>query len=155
MENLTSPWTIGIEEEYQIIDPESRELSASLDNILPKAAQNLGENVKSELLLSQIEVTTPICQTLADVRSALTSLRQEVIISAASVEKYIAAAGTHPFSPWQKQPMTPKVRYQELERQLQQVIRDHALFGCHIHVGVKDREIAIGIMNHICLWIAT
>src|SRR5689334_17590653 len=105
-------WTLGVEEEYQLIDPVTRQLSSSALSILPKAALSVGKYVQPEMQLSQLEVATPICHTLHDVRTSLQELRSAVIEAARQEGKQIAAAGTHPFSRWQEQQMTPKERYQ-------------------------------------------
>jgi carboxylate-amine ligase len=147
-------FTIGVEEEYQVIDPLTRNLSQSTDIILPKAQELLGDAVQYEMILSQIEVATPICHTLAEVQTQLTRLRAGVINAAASVGKQIAAAGTHPFAEWDEQQVTPKDRYRELINTYQQSIREQVIFGCHVHVGVPDREIATLILSHARPWLA-
>ncbi|MDZ7961851.1 MAG: glutamate-cysteine ligase family protein [Aulosira sp. DedQUE10] len=116
MSSETEEFTIGVEEEYQIINPVTRELSSRVERILPQAQKVLGEEVQPEAQRSQIEIGTPICHTLADVRSELVRLRREVIAAAAKDGKQIAAAGTHPFSDWEEQKLTPKERYQGLMR---------------------------------------
>src|ERR1017187_3596538 len=103
----SEPFTIGVEEEYQIIDPHTHELSQSSEQVLPIAARTLGDAVQFELTLSQIEIATPVCANLADVESQLTRLRGGMIDAAAQVGKQIGSAGTHPFSAWQEQIITP------------------------------------------------
>ncbi|WAL61823.1 carboxylate-amine ligase [Thermocoleostomius sinensis] len=147
-------FTIGVEEEYQIIDPANRELCSRVQQILPLARQILGEAVQPEAQRSQIEIATPICQSLSDVRTALTELRREVILAAAKDGNRIAAAGTHPFSHWQRQQITPKKRYQDLLQDYQQLTRELVIFGCHVHVGLRDREAAIRVMNRARVWLA-
>ncbi|MEJ7712244.1 MAG: glutamate-cysteine ligase family protein [Pyrinomonadaceae bacterium] len=101
--NMPTPdekFTIGVEEEYQIIHPETRALRSRASRILPEAERAVGDHVQSELYLSQIEIGTPICQTLSEVRSEVTRLRREVIAAAEHKGSSIAAAGTHPFSHW-------------------------------------------------------
>ncbi len=147
-------FTIGVEEEYQIIDPITRELSSDAEAILQEARKSLGEKVQNEILLSQIEVATPVCQTLAEVRSGLAYLRREVIAAAATQNKLIAASGSHPFSHWSRQQITPHERYIQLEDEYQQLSREQSIFGCHVHVGLGDREIAIQVMNHMRPWLS-
>src|SRR5687768_7621957 len=108
----TEPFTIGIEEEYQIVDPVSRELRPAQEGVLPKASRALGQGVQPELHLSSIEVASPICQTLEEARSELVRLRRGVMAAASTEGVRIAAAGTHPFSRWKRQTITPKERYQ-------------------------------------------
>ncbi|MFD2571831.1 carboxylate-amine ligase [Spirosoma soli] len=146
-------FTIGVEEEYQIIDPQSRELRSRAQSILPKARAAVGKQVTQELYLSQIEIGTPICSTASQVRSELQRLRSEIISAAEREGSRIAAAGTHPFSHWENQKLTPKERYKELETDYQQLAWEQLIFGCHVHVGIPDREIAIQVMNRARPWL--
>jgi carboxylate-amine ligase len=154
MAPATEDFTIGVEEEYQIIDPATRELCSRAKHILPIAQQALGEEVQPEAQLSQIEIATPICRTLADVRGEVVHRRREVIAAAAKDGNRIAAAGTHPFSHWEDQQLTPKDRYKSLERDYQQLTRELIICGCHVHVGISDRDAAIGVMNRARVWLA-
>ncbi|GAC1362271.1 MAG: glutamate--cysteine ligase [Ktedonobacteraceae bacterium] len=147
-------FTMGVEEEYQIIDPLTRELSSTADIIFPKAQELLGNAVQYETILSQIEVVTPVCFTLADVHEHLTRLRSGISNAASDAKKLIAAAGTHPFSHWSEQEITPKARYEDLIETFGQLIREQVIFGCHVHVGVADREIATLILSHARPWLA-
>ena len=147
-------FTIGVEEEYQIIDPETRELRQRAGRILPKAKEVVGEDVTGELYLSQIEVGTPVCRTLAEVRGELVRLRRGLIASAERDGCRIAAAGTHPFSHWDRQAITPKPRYFGIAADFQQLAREQIIFGCHVHVGINDREAAIQVMNRARPWLA-
>jgi glutamate---cysteine ligase / carboxylate-amine ligase len=146
--------TIGVEEEYQIINPETRELRPRASRVLPKAREDLGDEVTNELFLSQIEIGTPVCQTLAEVRTELIRLRRGVVAAALRDGSRIAAAGTHPFSRWEGQPVTPKPRYLELQDDFQQLAREQIIFGCHVHVGIADREEAVQTMNRCRPWLA-
>src|SRR5450432_3137208 len=146
-------FTIGVEEEYQIIDPVTRELSSDATAVLQEARKTLGKEVQREIHLSQIEVATPVCQTLADVRSELAYLRRSVIAAAATRDKLIAASGAHPFSHWSHQRITSSERYIRLVEEYQQLSREQSIFGCHVHVGLSDREIAIQVMNHMRPWL--
>ena len=150
----TEDFTIGVEEEYQIIDPATRELNSRAKQILPIARKALGEEVQPEAQLSQIEIGTPICRTIADVRRELIHRRREVIAAAAKDGNRIAAAGTHPFSHWEDQQITPKDRYKSLERDYQQLTRELIICGCHVHIGISDRDVAIQVMNRARVWLA-
>ncbi len=145
--------TLGVEEEYQIIDPVTRQLHGQAEAVLTAARETLGEAVQPELHRSQVEIATPVCQNLADVRAKLTYCRQAVIAAAETAGCQIAAAGTHPFSHWADQEVTPKPRYQELVNDYQQLMREQVIFGCHVHVGISDRELAIQIMNRARVWL--
>jgi carboxylate-amine ligase len=147
-------FTLGVEEEYQIIDPATRELRSHGRSILANAQELLGKAVQPEVYLSQIEIATKVCHTLAEVRSELIRLRKAVITAATQDGSQIAAAGTHPFSNWADQQVTPKDRYRNLVLDYQQIMRELIIFGCHVHVGVSDREIAVQVMNRSRLWLA-
>lgn len=154
MPSQAADFTIGVEEEYQIIDPRTRQLSQHAGQILKKARAALGNEVTNELYLSQIEVGTPVCRTLADVRTELVRLRRGVIEAAGRDGCRIAAAGTHPSSHWEDQALTPKPRYYEIAADFQQLAREQVIFGCHVHVGIADREAAIRVMNRARPWLA-
>lgn len=146
-------FTIGVEEEYQIIHPETRELRQRAGRILPEAQRRVGDEVSNELFLSQIEIGTPICHTLADVRAELVRLRRAVVAAAGRDGSRIAAAGTHPFSHWGDQALTPKPRYFGIAEDFQQLAREQIIFGCHVHVGIADRDAGIGVMNRVRPWL--
>ena len=151
---IIEDFTIGVEEEYQIINRETRELHSRAERILLKAQETVGDQVTPELYLSQIEIGTPVCRQLAELRAALTHLRREVIAAAEQSDNSIAAAGTHPFSHWEDQEITPKARYIGISQDYQQLAREHLIFGCHVHVGIADREVAIAVMNRARPWLA-
>ena len=142
-------FTMGVEEEYQIVDPATRALAPRQQRVLPEAEKALGDDVQPELQLSMIEIATPVCKTLADVRAALVTARKGVIDAANSNGSRIAAAGTHPFSSWADQPITPKTRYREIARDFGELARETVIFGCHVHVGIPEREVAIGVLNRV------
>ncbi len=148
-------FTIGVEEEYQIVHPETRALRQHAGRILPEASARVGDAVSNELYLSQIEIGTPVCRTLADVRAHLVRLRRALIAAAGRDGSRIAAAGTHPFSHWDAQALTPKPRYFDLAGDFRQLAREQIIFGCHVHVGIKDRDAAIAVMNRARPWLPT
>ncbi len=150
----TEDFTIGVEEEYQIVNPQTRELTSRVQQILPFAKKTIGEKVHPEVQLSQIEIDTPVCQTLADVRRELVRLRKGVINAAAKDSNQIASSGTHPFSSWKEQDVTPKERYKNLIEEYQQLGKEQVIFGCHVHVGIRDRNLAIQVMNRARVWLA-
>jgi carboxylate-amine ligase len=148
-------FTIGVEEEYQIVNPQTRQLCARSQLILPTAESVLGDTVvKPEFRQSQIEIATPICGSLQDVRTQLLRLRGEVIAAAAKEGYQIAAAGTHPFSHWQEQLVTPKPSYQKLVQNYQLLMHELVTLGCHVHIGLSDREMAVQVMNRARVWLA-
>jgi carboxylate-amine ligase len=154
MSNTREEFTVGVEEEYQIINVRTRELHSRQERILNGAQDALGEQVTPELYLSQIEIGTPVCRDLSEVRNELVRLRREVIASAEREGNRIAAAGTHPFSHWEDQQLTPKARYVGIAQDYQQLAREQLIFGCHVHVGILDREAAIEVMNRSRGWLA-
>ena len=147
-------FTIGVEEEFQIIAPGTRELRQRAGTVLKRARAQVGDEVTNELYLSQIEIGTPVCKSLADVRAELVRLRKAVVEAAGLDGCRIGAAGTHPFSRWEEQTLTPKDRYHGILREFQQLTREQIIFGCHVHVGIGDRDEAIRVMNRVRPWLA-
>jgi glutamate---cysteine ligase / carboxylate-amine ligase len=139
--------TLGVEEEYQIIDPETRELRSYITQILEEGTLILREQVKPELHASAVEVGTNVCNTPADVRRDLVRLRHEIIGLAGKHGLKIAAAGTHPFSSWITQEITPLERYLGVKKDMQDLAQQLLIFGTHVHVGIEDREFLIDAMN--------
>ena len=140
-------FTIGIEEEFQIVDPETRELRSHIQQILEEGKMLLAENVKPEMHQSVVEMGTDICQDIQDAREQVTKLRTNLAGLAKSKGLRIAAAGTHPFSHWKDQRITSHPRYKTIVTDMQQVARANLIFGLHVHIGVDDRETALHIMN--------
>ena len=138
--------TLGIEEEYQIIDPVTRELKSYITEILKEDSVLMGE-IKPELHQSMVEVGTRVCRTPTDVRQELKRLRKLVIDLAAKNGLAIAAAGSHPFSAWQTQEITPLERYIGVREDLQDLAQRLLIFGTHVHIGIEDREFLIDAMN--------
>jgi carboxylate-amine ligase len=138
--------TLGIEEEYQIIDPDTRELRSYITEILKADAVILGE-VKPELHQSMVEVGSKVCRTPAEVRGELVRLRGLVMGLAAQNGLRIVAAGTHPFSSWLEQEITPLERYVGVKADLQELAQRLLIFGTHVHVGIEDRDFLVDAMN--------
>ena len=154
MTSRIADFTIGVEEEYQIVNPTTRELRQRAGRILPRAQEAVGDEVTNELYQSQIEIGTPVCRTLSEARVELVRLRRGVIAAAERDGSRIASAGTHPFSHWEDQALTPKPRYYGIAADFQQLAREQIIFGCHVHVGIADREAAIQVMNRARPWLA-
>lgn len=140
-------FTLGIEEEFQIVDPETRELRSHIQQIMEDGKLILAENVKPEMHQSVVEMGTDICKDIKDARIQVTNLRRKIADLAKKKGLRIAAAGTHPFSHWKDQRITVHPRYKEIIEDMQQVARANLIFGLHVHIGVNDRETAIHIMN--------
>jgi glutamate---cysteine ligase / carboxylate-amine ligase len=139
--------TLGIEEEYQIIDPGTGELKSYITQILEEGKLTLREQIKAELHQSMVEVGTEICQTPADARAELVKLRSTITELAARHGLAIAAAGTHPFSSWEKQEITPFERYLGVKQDMADLAQQLLIFGTHVHVGIEDRDFLIDAMN--------
>ncbi len=139
--------TLGIEEEYQIIDPQTGELRSFITQFLEEGKLILREQVKPELHQSIIEVGSSVCQTPAELRTELIRLRGALIGLANKNGLKIAAAGTHPFSHWEKQEITPLERYIGVREDMQELAQRLLIFGTHVHVGIEDREFLIDAMN--------
>jgi glutamate---cysteine ligase / carboxylate-amine ligase len=140
--------SIGIEEEYQTIDPTTRDLRSHIaSEILPKARLALHEAVKPEMHQSVIEVGTRVCKDIKEARENIQSLRREMITLAGEQGMLLAAASTHPFSDWKLQEIYPDERYARVVEDMQLIARANLVFGLHVHVGIEDRNTAIHIMN--------
>jgi carboxylate-amine ligase len=140
-------FTLGIEEEFAIIDPETRELRSHIQEILEYGKVILKEQIKPEMHQSVVELGTKICQSLVDARAHVIELRSRLAELAARSGLKIASAGTHPFSHWRDQLITQGERYQEIVKDMQQLARANLIFGLHVHVGIPDRHSAIQVMN--------
>ncbi|MBS1551435.1 MAG: carboxylate-amine ligase [Bacteroidetes bacterium] len=140
-------YTLGIEEEFQIVDPVSRELQSHIQTIFEEGKMLLKENFKPEMHASVIETGTNICENIKEARQEVTDLRNSLAKLADQHGLRIAAAGTHPFSDWREQKITDHPRYVEIINEMQETARANLIFGMHVHVGIANREIGIQIMN--------
>jgi carboxylate-amine ligase len=138
--------TIGVEEEYQIIDA-SGQLHSHIDTLLAAATPKLGDKVKREMMQSVVEVGTTICQDVDEARQQLAEMRGTLSELLKPEGLRIACAGTHPFSRWEEQQITQHERYKMLEEELQDVVRALVIFGLHVHVAIPDPELRIGVLN--------
>jgi glutamate---cysteine ligase / carboxylate-amine ligase len=140
-------FTLGIEEEFQTIDPESRELKSHMSKIVEGGKTILQERIKQEMHQAVVEVGTNVCENIAEAREEVTFLRKMLLDLASKQNLLIAAAGTHPFSDWQTQLITEDDRYNKLVDEMRDVARGNLIFGLHVHVGIDDRNEAIEIIN--------
>ena len=144
----SDPFTLGVEEEYMLLDPESFDLVQHIEAVLDAAeGDELAERLNAELMQSVLEIATPICRTTTDVMNELTKLRGYVRDVAGGEGMRVGSAGTHPFSLFERQRITAKDRYHALIDQLQYVARRELIFGMHIHVAVDDPDKAIQVVN--------
>jgi len=142
-------FTLGVEEEYMIIDPETRELKSHEQKIVEIAERMLDDQIKAEMHQAVVEAGTNICQDVEEARHDLTRLRRTVSEIAGELGLKIGASGTHPFSHWSKQLITPNPRYDAIVNEMQDAARSNLIFGLHVHVGIEDKNMAIHIANTI------
>jgi carboxylate-amine ligase len=140
-------FTVGVEEEFQIVDPETWELRSHVSELLASGASTLGEQIKREMHQSIVEVGTKICGDVNELRDEIFRIRRELAGAADRVGLAVAAAGTHPFSDWKDQVLSPDKRYENIVEELQQLARSLLIFGLHVHVAVPDRTTMIDLMN--------
>src|SRR5690349_19994323 len=145
--SLFDQFTLGIEEEFQIVDPKTRELKSHVSEILDEGKLLLGEKVKPEMIQSMIEVGTGVCANIQEAREDISKLRCIISSLARKKNLEIVAASTHPFSKWSEQEIFEHDRYKLLVDELQMVARSLLIFGVHVHVGVGDLDRRIHIMN--------
>jgi carboxylate-amine ligase len=149
------PFTLGVEEEYMLLDPTSFDLVQHVDTVLTAMQDGeFTERVGPELMQSVLEISTPVCRTAGDVESELRRLRSYVTETARSQDLRVGSAGTHPFSLFERQRITARDRYRNLVDQLQYVARRELIFGLHIHVAVDDPEKAIKVTSALLLHLA-
>jgi carboxylate-amine ligase len=142
-------FTLGIEEEYQTVDPETRDLRSHIHaEIIEKGRLLLQERVKAEMHQSVVEVGTSVCANIKAAKEELKKLRRDMIRLARENGLRLASAATHPFADWRLQEVTADDRYKNIVEDMQLVARANLIFGLHVHVGIEDRETAIHMMNH-------
>ena len=144
-------FTFGIEEEFFLVDPETRDIIADPDpGIMERCERESGPHtVVPELLRSQVETNTRVCASIADLRAALAETRRLVVESAEAYGARAMAASTHPFAAWREQQVTPKERYREFEIAMQEAVRRFMVGGMHIHAGFGDGDTRIRVMTAI------
>jgi len=144
----SDPFTLGVEEEYMLLDAENFDLVQHIDTVLAAiAGHELELQVNAELMQSVLEISTPVCHTAADVGGELRKLRSYVGRIAREQSLRVGSAGTHPFSLFERQRITARDRYRHLVDQLQYVARRELIFGMHVHVAVDDPEKAVQVVN--------
>src|ERR1700721_2921536 len=143
-------FSLGIEEEYQTVDPVTRDLRSHIQTeMLAQGKLRLQERVKAEMHTSVVEVGTRVCRNIAEAREDIYELRREMIKLATEHGLQLVAGATHPFADWRTQEIYPDPRYHQVVKDLQLVARANLIFGLHVHVGIEDREAAIRIMNSL------
>jgi len=140
-------FTLGVEEEYMVLDPETRELKSHEQKIVTEGHKVIKDKVKAEMHQAVVEVGTDICQNIDEAYHDVLTLRKTISQIAGDLGLWVGAAGTHPFSHWERQLITDHVRYNEIVNELQEAARSNLIFGLHVHVGMEDRKMAIHIAN--------
>lgn len=142
-------FTIGVEEEFQIIDPSTGELRSHVSELIAASSPEVGEQIKPELHQSIVEMGTRICNDVAELRAEIYRMRGELVGAADRAGLQVAAAGTHPFSSWIDQVISPGERYKNIVDELQQLARSLLIFGIHVHVAMPDPTTMIDMMNQV------
>ena len=142
-------YTLGIEEEFMVIDPQTRELRSHMQQIVEGGKVILQEQVKAEMHQAVVEVGTNICRNVDEARKEVSYLRKIIAELAGNAGLVIGASGTHPFSLWSEQAITEHPRYEEIVNELQDTARGNLIFGLHVHVGIEDREVGLHLMNAV------
>lgn len=142
-------FTIGVEEEFQIIDPATCELRSHVLQLVSAASPDIVEQVKHEMHQSIVETGSKICDSVGELRIEMHRTRGELVAAAERVGLQVAAAGTHPFSSWIDQVISPGERYENIVEELQQLARSLLIFGMHIHVAMPDKQTTIDMMNMV------
>jgi carboxylate-amine ligase len=147
---IDGQFTLGVEEEYQIVHPETRDLRSYVSEIMEEGGKTiLRERVRQEMHQSMVEVGTTVCQDITEVRSQLTEMRGELDRLARKGGLRIVAASTHPFADWATQSITDHERYATIVNDMQDLARANLIFGLHVHVGIKDKQVAVALANQI------
>jgi glutamate---cysteine ligase / carboxylate-amine ligase len=142
-------FTIGVEEEFQIIDPMTCELRSHVMQLVNEVSPSIQDQVKHEMHQSIVETGTRICENVGELRTEMHRTRGELIAAAERAGLQVAAAGTHPFSSWIDQVISPGERYENIVEELQQLARSLLIFGMHVHVAMPDKQTTIDIMNMV------
>jgi len=143
-------FTLGIEEEYQTIDPETFDLRSHIHTeLIAQGKLQMKEKVKTEMHQAVIEVGTGICRTIGEAREDVVNLRRQTVRLTKDNGLRLAAAATHPFADWRVQDISPDERYLQVVEDMQSVARSNLIFGLHVHVGIEDRETSIHLMNQL------
>jgi carboxylate-amine ligase len=140
-------FTLGIEEEYMVVDPETRELKSHNQKIVTEGQKVIKDKVKAEMHQAVVEVGTDICQNIDEAFNDVAILRKTISGIAGDLGLWVGASGTHPFSHWESQLITDHIRYSEIVNELQEAARSNLIFGLHVHVGMETREMANHIAN--------
>ena len=132
-------FTLGVEEEYMVLDPETHELKSHEQKIVQEGQRVIKDKVKAEMHQAVVEVGTDICKDIDEAYNDVSTLRKTISSIADSLGFAMGASGTHPFSHWESQLITDQIRYNEIVKELQEAARSNLIFGLHVHVGMQTR----------------
>src|SRR3984893_16570416 len=147
--SMAHRFTIGVEEEFQIIDPATCELRSHVSQLVSAASPDIAEQVKHELHQSIVETGTRICENVSELRIEMHRTRGELVAAAERAGLQVAAAGTHPFSSWIDQVISPGERYQHIVEEMGQLARSLLIFGMHVHMAMPDKQEPIDMMSGV------
>jgi carboxylate-amine ligase len=150
---MSAQFTLGIEEEFQMVDLHSGQLRPHIQAVLEKGKPLFGERIKPEMLQSTVEIVTDICSSIPGARNELTRLHRMLADLLRPDNIGLISAGTHPLAQWQQQPAMPNERYEVLEEELQDIARSILIFGLHVHIGVESQAQAVQLMNQARTWL--
>jgi carboxylate-amine ligase len=140
-------FTLGVEEEYMVIDPQTRELKSHEQRIVHEGQKLIKDKVKAEMHQAVVEVGTDICANVEEAFNDVATLRGTIAQIAGDMDLWVGASGTHPFSHWESQLITDHVRYSQIVNELQEAARSNLIFGLHVHVGMENNDMAMHIAN--------
>jgi glutamate---cysteine ligase / carboxylate-amine ligase len=150
---MTSRFTIGIEEEFQMVDRQTGQLSPRIQTILEKGHAFFGEFIKPEMLQSTVEINSDILPDIPAARQEMRDLRATLASLVGEEGLALVSAGTHPTASWQNELRSPYERYSQLEQEFQDVARSILIFGLHVHIGIESHELAVELMNQLRTWL--
>jgi carboxylate-amine ligase len=150
---MTTRFTIGIEEEFQMVDCQTGQLSPRIHTILEKGHSIFGEQIKSEMLQSMVEINSDIMPDILTARQEMQLLRAKLAQLLGEEGLALISAGTHPGALWQNEFRSQFTRYEELEDEFQDVARSILIFGLHVHIGIENQEGAVILMNQVRSWL--
>jgi glutamate---cysteine ligase / carboxylate-amine ligase len=150
---MMTGFTIGIEEEFQMVDRQTGQLCPRIQTILEKGCPIFGEKIKAEMLQPTVELISDILPDIPTARHELQAMRAKLAQLVGEEGLALISAGTHPSALWHEEPRTPYERYIELEEEFQDVARSILIFGLHVHIGVENQEVAVELMNQVRIWL--
>ncbi len=146
-------YTLGIEEEFQLVDDRSGQLCPRIEAVLERGKPLFGEQIKPELHQSMVELISTILPDIQAARQEMGALRANLVRLVAEEGLALISAGTHPAAQWWEDPISPFERYRKMEEECQDAVRCELVFGLHVHVGIENHEMAVALMNQVRTWL--